>query len=227
MKCAAIVTAGGVGKRMGTAVPKQYLDLNGRPILVWTVAVFEHHPLIDRIVVTVPPGDEDYCLNELLVPFEFTKVADVVAGGPSRQESVRQGLERVADTDFVVIHDGVRPLVSVETITRSVTEAQSHGAAVACVPLRETLKQKMDEQLLTISRANLLLAHTPQTFRTALIIAAHRRALEDGFVGTDDGSLVERMGLPVVVVEDSEDNIKITTPADLELARILLQRRRD
>src|SRR5512139_1348316 len=134
MKCAAIVTAGGIGKRMGADVPKQYLDLNGRPMLVWTLAVFERHPLIDGIVVTVPQGDEDYCLNELLVPFKLTKVMYVVAGGSTRQASVRQGLQRVADTDLVVIHDGVRPLVSVETITKSIHMAQAHGAAIACVP---------------------------------------------------------------------------------------------
>lgn len=225
MKCAALVTAGGVGKRMGAAVPKQYLDLNGRPLLAWTLVVFQSHSFIDRIVITVPQGDEDYCLEKIVRPFQLTKVSDVISGGSTRQASVHRGLQRVASTDLVVIHDGVRPLVSVKTITDSISMAQTHGAAVACVPLQETLKQRMDGRLSTISRANLLLAHTPQTFQTSLIIDAHRRALEDGFIGTDDGSLVERLGLPVVAVEDSEDNIKITTSVDLELAGILLQGR--
>jgi 2-C-methyl-D-erythritol 4-phosphate cytidylyltransferase len=226
MKCAALVTTGGVGKRMGAPVPKQYLDLNGRPLLAWTLAVFQSHALIDRIVVTVPHGDEDYCLDQIVRRFELTKVTDVLAGGSTRQDSVRQGLLTVVNTDLVVVHDGVRPLVSVKTITESIAAAQTHGAAVACVPLHETLKKSMDGRLSTISRTNLLLAHTPQTFQTSLIIDAHRKALEDGFIGTDDGSLVERLGLPVVAVEDSEDNIKITTPVDLELARKLLQGRR-
>jgi 2-C-methyl-D-erythritol 4-phosphate cytidylyltransferase len=206
-------------------LPKQYLALKGVPILARTLMVFEEHPLVDQVVVTVPQGNERFCRERITTPFKLTKVVDIVAGGPDRQASVYNGLLRLADTDFVAIHDGVRPLVSAKVVTESFNAAESFGAAVACVPVRETVKKKTDSSVETISRENLWLAHTPQTFRTSLICEAHERALADGFRGTDDASLVERLDHRVVVVPDLDDNIKITTPADLELARFLLDRR--
>jgi 2-C-methyl-D-erythritol 4-phosphate cytidylyltransferase len=225
MIVAAIVTAAGAGVRMGSRIPKQYLALNGVPILARTLMNFEKHPLIDRIVVTVPPGDEDLCKSEVLKPFDLKKVIEVVAGGQTRQTSVFNGLTRLEGTDIVAIHDGVRPLVSVEVITATIRAAEATGAALACVPIRDTVKKRTLAHLETIPRADLWLAHTPQTFRTSLILMAHRKAIEDRFIGTDDTMLVERLGLAVEVVEDSEDNIKITTAEDLELAGMLLERR--
>jgi len=225
MTCAALVTAAGLGKRMGSAARKQYLDLKGRPVLAWTLSAFESHPLIDLIVITVPPGDEDFCLQTVVRPFNFEKIANIVPGGSDRQASVRLGLEGLVDTELVVIHDGVRPLVSAYTITKSIEAAKTSGAAVACSAVRETVKKRSGPYLMTIPRTDLLLAHTPQTFRTSLIIDAHRKAFEDGFNGTDDTVLVERMGHPVVAVDDSDENIKITTPADMVLAGILLEAR--
>jgi len=222
MTCAALVTAAGIGKRMGSSAPKQYLDLNGRPVLAWTLLAFEAHPLIDLIVVTVPPGDEDFCLQTILKPFNFKKIRDIVPGGSDRQTSVRYGLEKLMETELVVIHDGVRPLVSADTITKSIAAAKTYGAAVACAPVRETVKKQIGLYLETIPRTDLLLAHTPQAFQTPLIIEAHRKAVEDGFTGTDDTVLAERLGHPVVPVEDSDENIKITKPLDLALAEILL-----
>lgn len=223
MICAALVTAGGHGKRMGHAIPKQYLDLHGIPILARTLIVFASHPMIDIIVLTVPRGDEAYCRDQLISRFGISKMRTIVPGGDTRQQSVCNGLEAVKDAEIVVIHDGVRPLVSAETISRTIHAAQAAGAAVACAPVRDTVKKKQGEHLETISRSNLWLAHTPQTFRTSLILDAHRRAIEDTFTGTDDASLVERLGLPVTIVEDSCTNLKITTPDDLNLAEILLR----
>ncbi len=225
MTCAALVTAAGLGRRMRRSAPKQYLDLKGRPVLAWTLLAFESHPLIDFIVLTVPPSDEEFCLQTIVKPFNFKKIIDIVPGGSDRQVSVRHGLERLAQSELVVIHDGVRPLVSADTITKSIEAAKTHGAAVACSPVRETVKKRIDSYLMTIPRADLLLAHTPQTFRTSLILDAHRKALEDGFSGTDDTVLVERLGHPVVAIDDSDENIKITTPADMVLAGILLEAR--
>ena len=225
MTCAALVTAAGLGTRMGTSAPKQYLDLKGRPVLAWTLLAFESHPLIDFIVLTVPPGDEDFCLQTVVRPFNLEKIRNIVPGGSDRQASVRQGLERLAETELVVIHDGVRPLVSADTITKSIEAAKAYGAAVACSPVRETVKKRIGAYLETIPRKDLLLAHTPQAFRTALILDAHRKAVEDGFIGTDDTVLVKRLGHPVVAVDDSDENIKITTPADMVLAGILLEAR--
>lgn len=224
MICGALITAGGVGRRMGTDVPKQYLDFDGMPLLSRTIRIFEDHPLVDVIVLTVPPGDEEVCRSRIVEPFGFKKIRAIVPGGASRQASVYNGLLRLEDTDVVAIHDGVRPLIASEVVSETITAAQSGGAALACVPVRDTVKRKTGERLETIARADLWLAHTPQTFRTSLILEAHRKALDDGFAGTDDASLVERLNHPVIVVPDSETNIKITTPQDLELAHLLLCR---
>ncbi|MGB6063197.1 MAG: 2-C-methyl-D-erythritol 4-phosphate cytidylyltransferase [Desulfomonilaceae bacterium] len=226
MIVAALVTAAGAGVRMGSRIPKQYLALKGVPILARTLMAFEKHPLIDRIVVTVPPEDEDLCRSEILKPFDLRKVIAIVAGGPTRQASVYNGLTRLEDTDIVAIHDGVRPLISAGVVTATIRAAESTGAALACVPIRDTVKKRTDSHLETIPRSDLWLAHTPQTFRTSLILEAHRKALEAGFNGTDDAMLVERLGLPVEIVEDSRDNIKITTVEDLEMAGMLLERQR-
>ncbi len=225
MLCAALITAGGLGQRMGSSTPKQYLELNGRPVLAWTLSVFETHPLIEFVVLTVPPGDENFCMEKIVKPYRFQKIRNIVAGGDERQASVRHGLEKLARTDFIVIHDGVRPLVSADIIARSIEIAKTHGAAVACTPVTETVKKRIGEYVNTISRKDLLLAHTPQTFQSRLIMDAHRKALEDGFIGTDDAMLVERLGHPVVAVEDSKENIKITTRTDMALAGILLKSR--
>jgi 2-C-methyl-D-erythritol 4-phosphate cytidylyltransferase len=224
MICAALVTAGGIGKRMGSSIPKQYLDLHGVPILARTIMVFIGHPLIDRIVVTVPPGDEDFCRQNVTALLKADKHVEIVSGGVTRQGSVFNGLQHLGGSDVVTIHDGVRPLVRQDIVTRTITAALECGAALAAVRIKETVKRKTDRFLETIPRADLWLAHTPQTFRTALIVEAHTRAVSEGFEGTDDAALVERMGHPVQLVEDSEDNIKITTARDLDLARMLFKR---
>ncbi len=222
---AALITSGGRGTRIGGPLPKQYLALKGIPILARTLIIFDEHPLVDQVVVTVPQGNERFCRERMVAPFKLNKVVDVIAGGPDRQASVYNGLLRLAGSDLVAIHDGVRPLVSAKIITEAFNAAESFGAAVACVPVRETVKKKTDSSLETIPREDLWLAHTPQSFRTSLIREAHERALADGFRGTDDAALVERLDHRVVVVSDFDDNIKITTPADLELALFLLDRR--
>ena len=220
---ATLVTAGGAGARMGSRVPKQYLDLNGLTVLARTLLVFQAHPLVDTIVLTVPPGDEAFCREETVSRLRLHKVADVVAGGADRQASVYRGLERLTHTDVVAIHDGVRPFVSPEIITQTMRKAEHVGAAIAGIRVRETVKRQSGSCLETIPRADLWLARTPQTFRTSLILDAHMQALRDGFRATDDAALVERLGHAVEIVEDTEDNIKITTPRDLALARILLR----
>jgi 2-C-methyl-D-erythritol 4-phosphate cytidylyltransferase len=222
---AALITSGGRGTRIGGPLPKQYLALKGIPILARTLTIFHEHPLVDRIVVTVPQGNERFCRERIVAPFNLSKVVDIVPGGPDRQASVYNGLLKLSETDLVAIHDGVRPLVSATIIADAFSSAEAYGAAVACVPVRETVKKKTASSIETIAREDLWLAHTPQTFRTSLICEAHERALDDDFRGTDDASLVERLGYRVMIVPDLDDNIKITTRADLELARFLLDRR--
>jgi len=210
---------------MGADLPKQYLELGGVPIIVRTIEAFENHPQIDVIVITVPAGDEVRCKDLVMGQFNLKKIRDVVAGGETRQQSVCRGLQVLADTELVAVHDGVRPLVSSATISRTIDAARLSGAALACVPVEDTVKRKLGSLLETIDRTDLWLAHTPQSFRTSLILEAHRAALEDGFTGTDDASLVERLGFPVAVVQDLPENLKITTPDDLELAEFLFRQR--
>ncbi|MEW6111848.1 MAG: 2-C-methyl-D-erythritol 4-phosphate cytidylyltransferase [Thermodesulfobacteriota bacterium] len=224
MTCTAIITAAGEGKRMGKLVAKQYLHLKGIPVLARTLLLFQRHTLIDRITVVVPPGDEEFCADAILRPYGLGKVAHVIAGGPTRQASVYNGLRTVQNGGLVAIHDGVRPLVSPEVITRTLEVAGRTGAAVACSRVKETVKKRSEGYLETIPRSDLWLAHTPQTFAVELIRNAHEQALKDGFEGTDDASLVERLGHPVAIVEDSDENLKITTESDLELASFLIER---
>lgn len=226
MTCAALIAAGGTGERMGSDTAKQYLRLVGIPILARTIGVFQNHSLIDYIVVTVPPGDEELCRVRIVQTYGLDKVTHIVAGGPTRQTSVYNGLLKLGDgADTVVIHDGVRPLVTPNVITKTLDAARSTGAATACSPVRETVKRKVGGFLETVPRDDLWLAHTPQTFKTLLILQAHEKAIADGFHGTDDAVLVERLGQPVAIVHDTEDNIKITTPADMERAKMIIEQR--
>ncbi len=203
---------------MGGSMPKQYIGLKGTPILARTAQAFETHPKIDGIIVTVPKGQEAYCRTEILEKAGLTKIIGVVPGGPTRQQSVQNGLNEIKSSELVAIHDGVRPFVSHEVISRCLEAAEKVGGSLACARVRETVKRQNGLFLETIPRHDLWLAHTPQVFRTQLILDAHAKALADGFEGTDDSVLVERLGHPVVIIEDSPDNIKITTPDDLEIA---------
>ncbi len=227
MIAAALITAGGVGTRMGADRPKQYLELDGIPILAVTFTAFDRHPQIDRIVVTIPAGDEDTCRALLEEHCSPTKPVTVVAGGATRQASVYEGLKQVEDSDIVAIHDGVRPFVTSKTISECIRAALDVGAALACSPVTDTVKRKTGPVTETVPRDNLWLAHTPQTFHTELILRAHRCAIRERYMGTDDVSLVERLGHPVDIVEDSPDNIKITSPEDVRRALRILRERQE
>ncbi|MCX5873188.1 MAG: 2-C-methyl-D-erythritol 4-phosphate cytidylyltransferase [Deltaproteobacteria bacterium] len=222
MICAAIVTAGGVGARMGSDIPKQYLHLNGIPILARTLAIFQAHPGIDFIVLTTPIGQVEYCSSEIVARYNLTKIRNVVQGGDSRQESVLNGLRLAQDSDFVVIHDAVRPFVEASVISGSIEKAKITGAAIAACAVSDTVKRGNGFIVETVPRDNLWLAHTPQTFRTSLIVDAHEKAMADGFTGTDDAALVERLGFQVAIVTDSSYNIKITSPYDMIVAERLV-----
>lgn len=222
MTCSAVVTAGGIGERMGSDKPKQYLPVGGIPIIVRTLQVFQKQKEIDFIVLTTPKNHEDYCLTEFVKPYGITKVRAIVPGGNTRQESVMQGLLSARDSHIVVIHDSVRPLVKPDIIMESIQKAQVYGSAIAACPVSDTVKIGSDFISDTFPRDNLWLAHTPQTFRTQLILEAHEKALREGFQGTDDSSLVENMGLSIAIVRDSSYNLKITLPEDILIAEKLL-----
>ncbi|MFC1884593.1 2-C-methyl-D-erythritol 4-phosphate cytidylyltransferase [Thermodesulfobacteriota bacterium] len=227
---AAIMPAAGSGVRMGGALSKQFLDLGGKPILAVTLDTFENCPAVQEIFPVVPPKDVEFCRKEIIEPFGYNKVRKVVPGGRTRQESVRLGLEATeGGFDYILIHDGVRPFVSIELIEKSIQMAEKYGAAISALPAKETLKEinELGEVVMTIDRNNIWLVQTPQVFKYEDIVRAHRRAVEENFLdSTDDSLLVERLGVKVSVIEGSEDNIKITSPQDLELAGFILGRRK-
>jgi len=208
---------------MGDGPRKQYRLLAGRPVLAHTLRVFEEADTVASVVLVVTPGDEEHCRREIVEAYGCRKVAAVVPGGRERQDSVRRGLEALPPAPLVVIHDGVRPFVTPERIAAVVEAAAQHGAAVLAVPAKDTVKLGDPAGLVaeTLPRDRLWLVQTPQAFRREIILAAHERARAEGFTGTDDASLVERLGGRVALVPGDYANIKITTPEDLAFARVL------
>ena len=223
MKVGAIIAAAGFGRRMKTDRPKQLLILNGAPILLHTIRKFDSAAAIHYVIVTAPRESIDE-VTGLVGSAGFSKSVTVIEGGERRQDSVSAGLEHLQpSTELVAVHDGVRPFVSVKDIERVVLQAELTGAAILAVPLVDTVKQAAREFVeLTLTREHLVLAQTPQVFRTDILKQAFDRARKDEYYGTDESSLVERLGLPVAIVRGSERNIKITRPDDLVLARAFL-----
>ena len=223
----ALVPAAGMGKRMGAGCNKQYLLLNEEPILAHTLRVFEQAPFIDGIFVVSPEQEIPYCRTEVVERYGFSKVRAIVAGGAERQHSVFNGIraiEGAEDDDLVLIHDGVRPFVPAGVLKSAAEAAEKFGAAVVAVPVKDTVKVARNGIVAqTPPREELWLAQTPQAFRFGLISAAHRAAEAEGFLGTDDASLVERQGWPLHVVMGDYRNIKITTPEDMILAQAFLK----
>lgn len=215
----AIVPAGGLGARMGSRRPKQYLRLGRVPILVATLRALVRARQVAGIVVAVPAARVEPT-RRLLARLRVPKIVDVVAGGADRQESVWRALQRVPEAaGRVVVHDAVRPFIDAALVAR-VLAAAAGGAATCGVPVRETVKRVTDGAIeATISRQGLWLTQTPQAFTRALLWEAHDKARRDGFVGTDDAMLVERLGVTVAMVPGLPQNLKITTPEDLETAR--------
>lgn len=228
MKTVAIIPAGGFGKRMQGRLSKQYLPVDGKPVLARTLSIFQLSPDIDDIVLVTPEEDIRTVGHAILEPWRITKVRHVLAGGKQRQDSVRNGLGVIGDdVDIVLIHDAVRPFISGDVIHRAVREAEKYGAVTVGMPVKDTVK-RVDQDgciLETLNRQILWMTQTPQAFRRSVIQAAYRKADDDQFYGTDDASLVERMGFRVKMIEASYENIKITTPEDLLLAEILIKRR--
>lgn len=218
----AIIVAAGQGTRMGGAVSKQYLSLAGESILGRTLTVFAQCGFFEEIILVVAASDKEYCRRHVVNHVKKNTAIRLVAGGRDRQESVCNGLEAShgQDTDTVLIHDGVRPFVSEDILVQCLAAVKAHGACIAAVPASDTLKQIGPERCIrqTLSREDVWLAQTPQGFHLGLVRAAHRQARKEGFRGTDDAQLVERLGQSVAVVVGSRANIKITTPDDLRLA---------
>jgi len=214
-----VVPAGGRGVRMGRK--KQDIRVGARPVLRWTVDVFEATREVEGVVVAVPAEDVLLWRRRLR---DCRKVRAVVAGGPERQTSVACGLAAVPGTvPWILVHDGVRPCFTPTLVRAVIAAARAHGAALAALPVAETIKRGAEGWVKeTVPREGLWAIQTPQGFRADLLREAHRRAAADGVLGTDDGALVERLGASVRLVPGLPGNVKITRPDDLLLARRLL-----
>ena len=221
----AIVVAAGKGTRLGGARPKQFLELRGVPVIIHTLRQFERCQEISE-VITVLPAEDTAGFESLTKQFELKKAGRIVAGGATRAQSVRNGLDAIAEAEIVAVHDGVRPFVTPEEIDRVVAAAREKGAAVLTSPVADTIKRVRDGRIVeTVSRAELRRALTPQGFRFAILKRAYETLDELESSGpeiTDDSLLVERLGVAVVTVEGSGRNIKITNEEDLALADALL-----
>ena len=222
----AVIPAAGSGIRMGLEEAKQYLELGGKPLLARTLRTFQECHLVDSIILVVPEKDVDYCLQQIVQRYQLSKVYKVISGGERRQDSVRTGIEAVADNcRWVLVHDGVRPFLSIELIEKVIKAARRFRAVITGLPVTETIKQagSKGNVLRTIERRDLWLMQTPQIFRREDIHLAHQEALKRGWTeATDDAFLVEKIGISVKIIEGEERNIKITTPHDLQVARFLL-----
>lgn len=231
MNVYAILPAAGLGTRMAADKPKQFLALYGVPILIHTLRAFASVPRITEIIVAVQPQELEHT-RILIAEFGFASRVRVVAGGEHRQESVSNGLAALsaAGDDIVLVHDAVRPLIDAATIERTIDAVAEHGAAIVGLPAVDTIKQveRTAHGALvsaTIPREYVVLAQTPQGFRYGLLRKALSDANAEGFIGTDEASVVERAGLPVAVVLGSQHNFKVTQPGDIELAEFYLSRR--
>ncbi len=228
MDTTVLVPAAGMGRRMGAELNKQYLQLGGRPILVRTLELFERNPAIKSIYPILPEDEIEYFTEQILPECELGKLAGIVPGGKERQDSVRNGLQQlqvdgVKSDSVVLIHDGVRPLFNPELIAQLVDTAILKGGAVVGVPVKDTIKEVEGDLIVaTPERGRLWQVQTPQAFRFELLIRAYQKASADDFLGTDDSSLVERLGMRPVMIEGDYRNIKITTPEDLAIAEALL-----
>jgi 2-C-methyl-D-erythritol 4-phosphate cytidylyltransferase len=212
---------------MGRAVGKQFMSLRGMPILAHTLGLFEKSPLVDGVVLVIGANQRQILEDEVLGPYPCTKILHVVDGGPERQDSVACGLAVVPpDCEFVVVHDGARPLVTAALLSAVLEAARVHGAALAATAARDTVKLVEDGRVsATLERGGVWLAQTPQAFRVALLRRAYEKARGDGIIATDEAALVERLQVTVRVVPGSEQNIKVTTPVDLVVAEALLAHR--
>jgi 2-C-methyl-D-erythritol 4-phosphate cytidylyltransferase len=221
----AIIVAGGSGKRFNSQIPKQFLELKGKPILAYSIEKMEKCNSIDEILIAVPRQFTDFTRN-MISRYKFKKIFQIISGGSARQASVYNGLQKVnKKCNLVLVHDGVRPLIESKQIEQVIKLAQKSKAAILALPVKETVKLVDKNTIVkTEDRKKFYLAQTPQAFEKTLLSKAFERAKKANFVGTDCSSLVERLGVKVRILEGSEKNIKITTAEDLGLAEKLISR---
>jgi len=229
-KNAAVIAAAGMGTRMGSDIPKQYMKIDGKPMLYYSIAAFETCPIIDEIIITVAPGEELRCYDEVIDRYHFRKVSSVTVGGAERYQSVYNGLMAVDPAcGYVFIHDGARPCVTRDIITRAYEEVQAYDACVVGIPVKDTIRRiRRNDDCVSevLDRNEIWMMQTPQVFDCHLITEAYEGYIAGGAAdATDDAMVLERMTAhPVRIVEGSYRNIKVTTPEDLAIAGIFLKK---
>ncbi|ARA98082.1 MULTISPECIES: 2-C-methyl-D-erythritol 4-phosphate cytidylyltransferase [Geobacillus] len=225
MNYEAIVLAAGQGKRMNAGMNKQFIELGGEPLIVRTLKVFDGDERCNGIVLVVNPTERGQ-FEQLFERYRIRKVVAFADGGQERQHSVYNGLQALRSGEIVLIHDGARPFVRIGHLHELADAAVQYGAAIPAVRVKDTIK-KVDGLFVeqTIDRSSLWAVQTPQAFRLSLIMEAHEEAKKAGYLGTDDASLVERLGRPVKILEGDYRNIKLTTPEDLLFAEAILASR--
>jgi 2-C-methyl-D-erythritol 4-phosphate cytidylyltransferase len=224
-----IIPAAGAGERMGAAVSKQFLLLLGKPIIIHTLERFQMCGAVNEIIIAVQPSSRQQ-VESLIGEFHLSKATRIVEGGKRRQDSVSNALSHLnPQAEVVIVHDAVRPFIRQKTILDSVDKAISYSAAVVAVRVKDTIKVGTDEGRFerTLDRSVLWLAQTPQTFRRQVLIDAYEKASRERIDATDDASLVELLNIRPAIVEGSFENIKITTPDDLDFANVVAHRFRD
>ncbi|HAE91097.1 2-C-methyl-D-erythritol 4-phosphate cytidylyltransferase [Tissierella praeacuta] len=221
-----IIAAAGMSNRMGSKINKQFIAVGGKPILAHTIEKFERCRYIDEIILVAKEEEIEYCRKEIVKKYKFNKVANIIRGGKERQDSIYNGILALSEkTDIVLTHDGARPFVKIENIEDGIKGTIAHGACVIGVPVTDTIKVVGENKTIdnTPQRALLWAAQTPQCFFKHILIKGYEKAIDNGFVGTDDSSIVERIGYDVKMIMGSYENIKITTPEDIILAESLFK----
>lgn len=221
----AIVLAAGKGRRMGKEINKQYLLLNNNPILSYTIEAFENNNEIDEIVIVAAKDEIEYCVKNIVGKYNFKKVSKVVEGGEERKDSVLKGLEALEDCEIVLIHDGARPFVTNKIINEGIENAKKYGACTCGVTPKDTIKVKGNNGFAkeTPNREELFLVQTPQCFKYSLIREAHERLIDDKITITDDTMVAELAGHKVYLYQGDYNNIKITTPEDMNIGHSILK----
>jgi 2-C-methyl-D-erythritol 4-phosphate cytidylyltransferase len=216
----AIIVAGGKGLRMQTDIPKQFIELRGKPVLMYTLEAFHRYNSSIQLIVVLPVFQIDYW-KSLCKKHFFDLTHQIVSGGQTRYQSVKNGLEIIDDSALVAVHDGVRPFVSIQTIARCFDEADKYGSAIPVMDLEESIRKVDESGSLSVDRTSYKLVQTPQVFNSEILKEAYEQSFSSLF--TDDASVVEGLGIKIHLVEGNRENIKITTGFDLELAETILK----
>lgn len=223
MKVHAIIPSGGSGKRTGGSVPKQYVEFNGKPLIAYTLKVFQDCDLVDNIIIAAQPDYFEF-LENIKTKYGITKLHSIVEGGKERQHSVYNALNSLSPSgkDLVAVHDAARPLLPAETLTNAINTANEKETCVVAIKARDTLIKGNDSVADYVDRSEIYYAQTPQIFRYGILKDAMDKADKDGFIGTDESMLVKKAGYEVNIAEGSIFNLKITTKEDLFLFNILM-----